>query len=193
MPSSGNSAAKRRLPLHLERAVDARDRRADHGRACDGSAGRARRPASSCRAPARWPSSSRSARRSARPAWRCRRCSCVRLPPGSPSTATIVRLASSILKPLSRSGAASASSASAAARKLCCRRRLAAQRRLRLPGPPRLVRDAAEREAHVPDRAVLDLERRRHRDQREGVARPVAHLAIGRAAPRTAAPAARPR
>ena len=48
-----------------------------------------------------------------------------------------------------------------------------------LPRPPRLVRDAAEREPHVLDHAVLDLERGGDRDQREGVARPVAHLAVG--------------
>ena len=38
----------------------------------------------------------------------------------------------------------------------------------------------------------VDLERGRDRDQREGVARPVAHLAVGRARARAAAAAARP-
>ena len=102
--------------------------------------------------------------------------------------------ASSILNAVvARAAAASASSASAAARKLS-----------RVAGWPRRAASAFSARhglcATPPSasrtsltRAVLHLERGRDRDQRERVARPVADLAIGRVAPRTAAAAARSR
>ena len=86
--------------------------------------------------------------------------------------------ASGTLKALPGSGSASASSASAAARKFSSVGRRAPQRRLGLRGAPRLVRHAAERDAHVAHDAVGDVERGRDRDQREGVGGPVAHLAV---------------
>ncbi len=58
--------------------------------------------------------------------------------------------------------------------------RLAAQRRLGGRRPPWPVRDAAERHPDVGDDPVLDRDRRGDGDEREGVARPVAHLAVGR-------------
>ena len=170
MPSMRDLGGEARLRPHLERAVDARDRRADQpvlARSAD-------RAGSGSSSPARARHRRHAARTSSDDAH-------ARLPPARPSTALIVRCASSILNALSRSGAAAASSASAAARKLPRVAGWPRERLLRLPGAPRLVRDAAEREPHVPDGAVLHLERRGDRDQREGVARAVAHLAIGRA------------
>ena len=155
MPSSGNSAAKRAAPAHLERAVDPRDRLADQAVLLRGSADRACRRASSCRAPAGPPSASRPA---TAPCTACLASSTMLmlpLPPGRRARRRSSACASSILKPLSRSGCASASSASAAARKAASVAGLAAQRRLRLRRAPRLVRDAAEREPHVRDPAVL--------------------------------------
>ena len=57
--------------------------------------------------------------------------------------------------------------------------RLPAQRRFGCRIAPRLVRDAAEREARLLDRAAVKLERRRDRDQRERIGQPVADLQIG--------------
>ena len=59
------------------------------------------------------------------------------------------------------------------------RRRLAVQHALGARHAPRLVGDAAERDARLGDAAVLDPQRRRDRDQREGVGQPVAQLEIG--------------
>ena len=66
----------------------------------------------------------------------------------------MVRLASSILKALSRSGSAAASSASAAGAEGRFVGARAAQRGFGRMGAPRLVRDAAQRQPHVADRAV---------------------------------------
>ena len=83
---------------------------------------------------------------------------------------------------VAQAAAASASSASAAARKLPRVAGPAAQRLLGRPAPAtacaRRRRARAARRAIVPS---VELERGGDRDQREGVARPVAHLAIGRA------------
>ena len=57
---------------------------------------------------------------------------------------------------------------------------------------PRLVRDAAERQPRLLDRAAVELQRGRDRDQRERIGQAVADLQIGVVAPRSLAPAARP-
>ena len=55
----------------------------------------------------------------------------------------------------------------------------AAQRSLGLHIPPRLMRDAAERETRFLDRVAIDLEPGRDGDQRECVGKPVANLEVG--------------
>ena len=98
----------------------------------------------------------------------------------SVSARTTMRRASSILKALSPEGRASASAASAA------RREGARVRRARRPAPPPpraarqgLRRDAAEREARRGDRGRPPmLERRRGRDDREGVGGALAQLEV---------------
>jgi hypothetical protein len=52
-------------------------------------------------------------------------------------------------------------------------------RRFRFPGTPRLVGDASEREPNVLHDVTLKFECRGNGDQGEGIACPVAHLAIG--------------
>ena len=57
----------------------------------------------------------------------------------------------------------------------------AAQRRLGFPCSPGLVRHTAQRQAHVTHDPVGHVERGGNRDEREGVGRAVAHLAVARA------------
>ena len=171
MPSIGTSAAKRAAPVHLQRAVEARDRSADQPMpALDQRIGFA----------------------SGLPAFRPERDRCLnwssptvvmrRAPPALRARRLIVRRASSILNALSRSGAAAASSASAAARKLSAVAGLPSSASSAFQARHGFVRDATERDPYVPDGSVVDLERGRDRDERERVARAVAHLAIGRVA-----------
>jgi hypothetical protein len=108
--------------------------------------------------------------------------------PARISARTIARRPSSTLYPLCASGRASASAASAGAAEGCLRRGLAGERRLRLAAAPRLVRDAAEHHARLPDGAAgVQLQRRGHRDEREGVRGAVADLEVVRV-PREARP-----
>ena len=104
-------------------------------------------------------------------------------PASSLSTATIVRLASSILKALSRrTRAAGQFAPPRRARNTSSDGLLAAQSGFRLEARQGLCATPPSASRTSRDRAVgAELERGGDRDQREGVARPVAHLAIGRA------------
>ena len=102
---------------------------------------------------------------------------------GVPAAASVrartrIRCASSILKRLSPEGFASASAASAARRKAAASGTGACQDLLRRAGPPRFGGNAAEREPRLPDRAVLDPQRRGGRHDGEGVGGAFADLQI---------------
>ena len=90
---------------------------------------------------------------------------------------TTIRRASSILKPLSPEAFACASVASAARVNNAAFARLPA----RMPSAsraPRPQRDAAEREARLHDRGILDAQRRRRRYDRECIGRAFANLQV---------------
>ena len=63
-------------------------------------------------------------------------------------------------------------------RESACARALAAQRRFGRRIAPRLVRDAAERQARLLDRAAFKFQRGRDRYQRERIGQPVADLQV---------------
>ena len=98
-----------------------------------------------------------------------------------PRVSAITRVASSILKALSRKGSSRGELRLGRLTEGGLRRRAAPKRGFRALRAPRLVGHAAERDAHVLDHAALHLEAGGHRDKGEGVRGAIAHLAIGRA------------
>ena len=91
---------------------------------------------------------------------------------------TITLRASGTLKALSRKGSRALQLDVCGGAEILFAGRFAPQGLLRFRGAPGLVGHPAERDANVAHHAVLDLERRRDRDQGEGVRGPLANLAV---------------